>query len=409
MKTKIAIFGDDPTGPTGFGKIVANLSLAAKSAGFEPVVVGLKKNYYNAVPNIRVVNAADRGDAKGFETLAHLLKQDDIKNVISIGDPWGIMGLVDVKKQIPFTWLGYTPVEAVPYPRYIQIVKEPPQYLDVAFLMQHMDRIVTYSEFGRTAVSKMLHNAYADQTGWEPQNVDRIYLGVDTQVFSPSARINSRKYFQGAVEKDTVLFSCVKVNSMRAGFDSLISAWAKYLELCRKADPMLAEHSKLYIHTAIEGGRYDLKMLMNAYGVENSLLLNPGVKPGERFPEKDIADIHNASDIVVSTARAEGFGLNILEPMSCKVPCIVPDYGCPAEYGGEAVRRVPVAARFTPEFAVTEFAIVDVDKMAETMLALALDPEARLRMGAIGRQIAGSLTWETFIENWVKIFEEAFI
>ena len=409
MKTKTAIFGDDPTGPTGFGKIVANLSLAAESAGFEPVVVGLKKNYQKTFHNIRIVNAAEKGDAKGFQTLANLLKEESIKTVISIGDPWDVMGLVDIKKQFPFTWIGYTPVEAVPYPRYIQIVKEPPQYLDVAFLMQHMDSIVTYSEFGRTAVSGMLKNAFADQSGRTPRDVDRIYLGVDTKVFKPSAKAESRKFFQGVVGEETLLFSCMKVNSMRAGFDSLISAWAKYLDLAKKADPVLAENSKLYLHTAIEGGRYDIKMLMNAYGVENSLLLNPGVKPGESFPESDITDIHNASDIVLSTARAEGFGLNILEPLSCRVPCIVPDYGCPSEYGGEAVMRVPVAARFTPEFAVTEFTIVDVDRMAQIMLALALDPEARVRMGSIGRQIAGSLTWEAFIENWAGMMEKIFM
>ncbi len=148
---------------------------------------------------------------------------------------------------------------------------------------------------------------------------------------------------------------------------------------------------------------------MKAYDLENSLLLNQGLKPGESFPEKEIVDIHNASDIVVSTARAEGFGLNILEPMSCRVPCIVPDYGCPAEYGGEAVMRVPIAAKFTPEFAVTEFTIVDVDKMAQMMLDLALDPAARLRMGSMGREIARSLTWNAFNESWAEKMKEIFI
>ncbi len=357
MKTKIAIFGDDPTGPTGFGKIVANLSLAAESAGFEPVVIGLKKNYSKAFHNIRIVNATERGDSRGFETLAYLLKENCIENVISIGDPWDILRLVDIKKENPFTWIGYTPVESIPYPRYIQLVKAPPRYLDVAFLMQHMDRIITYSKFGKTAVSEMLESAYDDQSDNALPKVDMIYLGVDTQLFTPHDKAESRKFFQGVVEKNTLLFSCMKVNSMRAGFDSLLLAWAKYLELAKKADPMLAGNSKRYLHTAIENGRYPITLLMKAYGLENSLLLNPGIKPGESFPEQEIAEIHNASDIVVSAARAEGFGLNILEPLSCKVPCIVPDYGCPSEYGGEAVMKVPIAAKFTPEFAITDFTI----------------------------------------------------
>jgi glycosyltransferase involved in cell wall biosynthesis len=406
MTKKIIIFGDDPTGPTGFGKIVRHLAAAVVKIGCQPIVVGLKKHYDHPVPGTRIVNAPAQGDAQGFDTLDKLLKAETAALVISVGDPWDIQGLAQIKQARPFPWIGYTPVDSTPYPRYILMTKDPHQYLDVAFLMQQMDHIVTYAEFGRTAVAEMLTRAGTEGPLEAQGGIRTIYLGVDPEHYQPQAKAEARQRFQGAMNTDMLLFSCMKVNSIRAGFDTLFAAWSTYLSLAAGVDPALAERSKLYLHTAIDNGGYPVTLLMQRYGLENSIMLNPGIKPGKCFPEAVIAAAHNASDIVVSAARGEGFGLNILEALSCGVPCIVPDYGCPAEYGGEAVWRVPIAATFNPEFATTDFAIVDKQAMAAGMLALARDPEKRARMGNRGREIAKTLTWDVFIGKWAELLEE---
>ncbi|MCP3950903.1 MAG: glycosyltransferase family 4 protein [Desulfobacterales bacterium] len=405
MNKKIVIFGDDPTGPTGFGKIVKHLAAAVIAAGCEPVVVGLKKHYDYPVPGARIINTLDNDDPRGFDTLRGVLKTKGIDLVISIGDPWDIQGLPLIKQQHAFTWIGYTPVDSTPYPRYLLLTKDPHQYLDVAFLMQQMDHIVTYAGFGKTAVEEMLIKACTEEPLRMEEGSQTIYLGVDPDLYRPQAKSKACKLFQGAMTDDMLLFSCMKVNSIRAGFDTLFAAWSAYLSLAADFDPALAERSKLYLHTAIDNGGYPISLLMQRYGLENSIMLNPGIKPGECFSEEVIAATHNASDIVVSAARGEGFGLNILEALSCAVPCIVPDYGCPAEYGGGSVWRVPIAATFNPEFATTDFAIVDKNEMAAGMFALARDPGKRTRMGNIGREIAKTLTWQTFIEKWATMIE----
>jgi glycosyltransferase involved in cell wall biosynthesis len=405
MNRKIAIFGDDPTGPTGFGKIVKHLAAAVVAAGCQPIVVGLKQHYDNPIPGTKIINALENEDPQGFATLSGILKTEAIDIVISIGDPWDIQGLPQVKQKRPFTWIGYTPVDSTPYPRYILLSKEPHQYLDVAFLMPQMDHIVTYAGFGKTAVEEMLVKAGTEEPLQRQGGVQAIYLGVDPDLYRPQTKSKARKLFQGAMTDDMLLFSCMKVNSIRAGFDTLFAAWSAYLSLSADFDPALAERSKLYLHTAIDNGGYPISLLMQRYGLENSIMLNPGIKPGECFPEEVIAATHNASDIVVSAARGEGFGLNILEALSCAVPCVVPDYGCPAEYGGEAVWRVPIAATFNPEFATTDFAIVNENEMAAGMFALARAPEKRTRMGNIGREIAKTLTWQAFIDKWAAKLE----
>jgi len=395
--TKIIIFGNHPAGPTGFGKVVARLADAARAADLTPVIVALGKTYDSL--DARIVSP---GEGDPIETLEGLVKDEKITTVLSIGDPWDVQGLVEVKARTPFTWIGYTPVDGVPYPRFLLLTKDPHQYLDAAYIHAHMDCCVTYSEFGQRAVTSMLEQALPNPG----PEVECIPLGVDTDLFAPKPKAESRKVLQGQVTEDTLLFTCMKVNSIRAGFDTLLESWGAYLAKARRADPSLAERSRLYLHTLVNGGAYLLPALMRRYDLGHSILLNPGLEPGECLPEATIADIHNASDVAVSAARSEGFGLPIIEALSCKVPCIVPDYGGPAEYGGDAVLRVPIAATFNPEFAATDFAIVDRDAFAESMLALALDAEKRSRMGSQGREIALTLTWDVFTKRWAELLRE---
>ena len=403
-KTKVIIFGDDPTGYTGFGKIVDHLVNSVAEAGGHPIVVSLKVSLEPNYQKAKIVNAAALSDPQGWQTLERILIEEKAKMLISIGDPWDIQGVVALKKQHSFTWIGYTPVDATPYPRYILLAKNPPQYLDTAVLLQAMDRIITYSDFGKKAIRRMLEEAHKHTAQDVPlRPLQRIYLGVDDNFYTPRNKSESRKIFANMVSSKSMLFTCIKVNSQRAGFDSLLNAFALYLE---KAGTPLADRSRLYLHTNVEGGDHQIQIIMQRYGLENHLLLNPDIKPGNGLPEKIMQDIHNATDIAVSATRAEGFGLNILEAMSCQVPCIVPDYGGPAEYGQSAVAKIPIAASYHPEFAVTDFKIVDVKKMAQIMLELARDQHKRVRMGKAGRKIAQTMSWEQFKTDWKNLMAE---
>ncbi|MCP4043147.1 MAG: glycosyltransferase family 4 protein, partial [Gammaproteobacteria bacterium] len=234
MKETIVIFGDDPRGFTGFGRITNHLADAVTQAGFTPVNVALKSGVNTAYAKSEVHNVRELGDPQGWKTLEEIIRKTAAKTVISIGDPWDLQGVVEIKKRTPFRWIGCTPVDYTPYSRYILLVHSPQQYLDVAYILSHMDHVVTYSDFGRTAVARMLEEAFsAPPPGMKLPGVTRIYLGVDTQIYRPRDKVQARAVFSGAVTPEMFLFSCVKVNSMRAGFDTLLEAWAKYLEKAR--------------------------------------------------------------------------------------------------------------------------------------------------------------------------------
>jgi glycosyltransferase involved in cell wall biosynthesis len=402
MKKSVVIFGNDPAGPTGFGNVTARIAEAVETAGAKPVSVALKADPEGEWTRTVRYPVPEDTDPGGRKTLETAIETESAGLVISVGDPWDLQGVSDLHRRLPFAWIGCTPVDATPCPRYILLTHTPQQYLDTAFMMQQMDRVVTFSRFGRKAVSDMLCAALAPQPA---PPVESVYLGVDPDRFGPGDRLAARTVFQGAVAGEILLFTCIKVNSMRAGFDTLLQAWATYLQLAGQADPDLARRSRLYLHTNISGSGYPIALLMRRYGIDDSLLLNPDLAPGKGVPEKMMTQIHQATDIAVSATRAEGFGLSILEAMSCGIPCIVPDYGAPAEYGGRGVVRVPIAATYNPEFATTDFAIADPDRMAASMLALATRADRRKTIGDQGRKIAETMSWQRFREKWTQIIQ----
>ena len=401
MKEKILIIGNDPRGFSGFGRIVNYLVDSVLAAEKEPLVIACKANAQREFTKAKLFET-DQSDIHGLRKLEEVLKEETPSIVISIGDPWDIEGIGRVYKSFDFVWIGYTPVDSTPYPRYVLLTKDPHQYLDVGYVLRHMDHIVTYSDFGKSSIGTMLQGTYDPKLGGKAiPPISRIYLGVDNDFFAPGAQATARKVFSGAIDESDLLFTAMKVNSLRSGLDTLIEAWAKYLELAKR-EASLQQVMKLYVHTCAQGA-YSLPLLMQRHGVQESVFFNPELSPQSGVSEEDLVDIYRSSDICLSAVRAEGFGLNALEAMSCAKATIVPDYGGPSEYGQDGLQRVPIAATYNPEFAVTDFAIVDANQMAKEMLHLALSEDRRRKLGERAREVAVGLSWKRFIKEWADL------
>ena len=170
---------------------------------------------------------------------------------------------------------------------------------------------------------------------------------------------------------------CVGRLTRQKGFDYLIKAWAMI--------------SKKYPTWRIDiFGHGDMETTLNQifidYNLSNCTRINE--------PSENIYEEYETSSIFVLSSRYEGFGLVLVEAMSCGVPCI--SFDCPngpAELitHGEDGLLVPLG---------------DIEKLAESIEWMITHEEERLRMSNNARQKAKQYKAEVIMPQWVELFEK---
>jgi len=112
-------------------------------------------------------------------------------------------------------------------------------------------------------------------------------------------------------------------------------------------------------------------------------------------PDKDILlQLYNAADILVAPSLYEGFGLTILEAMSCGLPVITSN-----------VSSLPEVV----EDAALTFHPMTFQEMAGAVLQIQQDPILRQTLIEKGLNRAKQLTWSSAAEQLVEIYEQSLI
>lgn len=161
------------------------------------------------------------------------------------------------------------------------------------------------------------------------------------------------------------------------GFDRLILVWEK-------------------VHQQMPDWRLDifgqgewremLQSMIDERGLQDVVRLNN--------PTKNIGDEYVDSSIIVMTSNYEGFGMVLVEAMSCGVPAVSFDCKCgPAEIisqhdGGLVVKNG------------------DIEGLAEAIVKLMKDEELRKRMGENAKRVVETYSEERVMGLWVNLFEE---
>ena len=161
------------------------------------------------------------------------------------------------------------------------------------------------------------------------------------------------------------------------GYDFLLQAWARI--------------SKKYPTWRIDiFGHGDMETTLNRMIIDYKL--SDCTRINEQ--SENIYEEYETSSIFVLSSRYEGFGLVLVEAMSCGVPCI--SFDCPngpAELitHGEDGLLVPLG---------------DIEKLAESIEWMITHEEERLRMSNNARQKAKQYTAEVIMPQWVELFEK---
>lgn len=176
-------------------------------------------------------------------------------------------------------------------------------------------------------VASLLHRAYlpiamsrSGQAAANDQGIKTAYIphGVDLTLHRPRHRALSRK--QVGFPHSAFVASIVAMNKgvpSRKAFSQQIEGFARF----HKRYP----DSLLYIHTLMtpEMAGHNLWDFVDAHGIRDAIIVPDQFQYMMGFPEWFMADVFNASDVLLSATMGEGFGIPILEAQANGTPVIV--------------------------------------------------------------------------------------
>lgn len=175
--------------------------------------------------------------------------------------------------------------------------------------------------------------------------------------------------------------------------------------ICAKYPDMV-----LFMHTdPLDAAQvFPMYEMTKRMGLENRVIFS-GMRYYNNHEYREMNEIYNVMDIFFLSTSGEGFGIPIIEAMSCEIPCVVTDYTTTQELlidNGVCGEAVPLSAELTGSWMV-ERAIMDDQEAANRIEKLYKDPELRKQYGKVGRQkVLDHYDCEKAIITWDKLFTD---
>lgn len=161
------------------------------------------------------------------------------------------------------------------------------------------------------------------------------------------------------------------------GFDNLITIWSKVHQ--RHPDWVLKIYGEGVLREALQRQVDELQL-------SDTCLLEHAVP--------DIQSMYLESSIFALSSNYEGFGLVIVEAMSCGLPVV--SFACPCG-PRDIITSGKNGLLIEPH---------DLDGFAEGICRLIEDEELRQRMGTAGRERASHYTIENIGQQWTELFDK---
>jgi len=295
-------------------------------------------------------------------------------------------------------------------------------------ILKHFNIAVAMAEFGKIQ-TKDYYNL----------NTEFIPHAVDCNLFRPINHLEKSKIksefsvlsINGQLMKgflhDKFVVGTVARNQGRKMLDKTIKAFYEFAK--NKKNVVLLLHSDLFDASAV----FDLRSLISRYNLENKVVFSP-IRFFDNFEYKDMYKVYGLMDVFMLSTSGEGFGVPIIEAMSCGIPSVVTDYTTTPELlVKNGVCGIPVPLSDSENISMTELMLdkgmnmkeidlllsngtltgswsvergcVDIKKFADSLNLLYADKEKRLEMGQVGRNKAITLyNWESVINQWKDLF-----
>ena len=370
-KERILTFSNSVMSNSGFGVVMKNILMRLApeydtfSVGIEHLTAQLKYLGINCLPT------GYNASIGGAEIIPEYLEMFKPKYFITCTDLHQL-GFFDVKD----SWIKYVTIDATPiHHSFHGLLRK--GYLNVVPNKFSYDELVSLDI-----------------------PVKYIPFGVDADMYRPK----KGRDFAGL--KGKFIFGCVGRNTERKRWDRLLRAFASIWKECRDAVLVCFTDPREQLDYA-----FDAQELAKSLGIGSKVFFPSHVSVQRAgLTDEHMSEIYNAFDVHINVADREGFGLPILESMSCGVPNIVNGYSAPPEVVGDAGIVVePSDWSFHSPFNY-KGALVSIEKLAEAMLMLYDDRKLRNELGRKSRKRAMGFNWNTQImPQWKELLGSEFL
>ena len=259
-------------------------------------------------------------------------------------------------------------------------------------MFMHADALIAPSNFVKEEL---------DKAGFK--TADKIYHGVDTDVFKPLPKEEIGNIRQEMGVKDKFIFLSIGVNQIsQKNYPGLFYAWKIFVE----NNPEAKENCTLHVHSNPSAANgINLDILAGRHGIKN-IVFTSNHRGNFTLPPKQMNEIYNYSDVYVTSSFGESVCLPILESMAAGKPCIATDFSSMPQWIKEskAGLTAKIKAYWTNPLCEDEALIDEID-LAKQMTKLYKDAKLRESMGKKAVDyIKSKFNWDKhIIPGWVKV------
>lgn len=342
-----------------------------------------------------LIRATDNGDPYGLQRLGEVVRGVDPDLIFCVYDLPMLMAYIrhldelNHRAKVVF----YVPVESGPInPR---IVAE----------LGKVDRVVAYTEFGRTALldaAKLVPTAL---------RVDVLPHGVDLDVFRPLApdRATARRLGRAKVGladdpwREAFIVLNANRNMQRKRIDLTLCGFASFA--------LERPNAYLYLHMGMIERGWHIEALAKRYGVLDRIIMTTDSPSHPDVSQEYLNAVYNACDVGITTTSGEGWGLVAFEHAAVGAPQILPRHTALAElWNGAADLLEPLIALSWPGTLEDQF-IIDPENLAEALTRLYED-HAHLDLRA--KQARANVEdprfrWDSIAALWGELLDSVLV
>ena len=268
----------------------------------------------------------------GRATVPRAMKALRPEIVISIGDPWMVDTISEMRKLFNFTWIAYTPIDGLG-------IIEP-----YRLVLKEADVIVAYSTFGKQVLEK----------AFPRKQISLINHGTDPDVFFPVdiPKEELRKNIGMSTKENEFIVGWIARNTQRKRADLAVAAFSIFLApsittennriyfkgIDREYDTTSDDNvnircdgkkdASMYMHyPKNEPNGFDVMGIAEEFGVEDKLIFTNDTSVGLGVSNEKLNNIYGILDVSLNTAESEGWGMPLHESMAAGIPVVAPNFG----------------------------------------------------------------------------------